>query len=422
MATTESQPSRETTPATTEVVRGYFGAIAAGDRGAQRAWYHDDMVGTVHGVVGPARRGELIAFFDDFYAAFPDLRFEVLDVLAEGERASVRWRATGTHAGPASFLGFAPTGARVDTEGVDVVWVRDGRIARIEAYTDGASIARQLGALPPSGSATEARMAGAFNLRAKLAQRLNGALEPEPVAEGVWRVQGAPGRCTVYLVRDTQTGSRRSGAGGDGVLLFDAGARVMTNAIAAAGARLGGITRVVLGHGHTDHRGAAPGLGVPVHCHPDEVDDAQGSGGFRYWPPGLEGLALPHRPLHRLLHRAVWDGGPVPIAGTVAEGDDVAGFEVVHLPGHAPGLIALWRAQDRLVLCSDAFYTLDFWGRDSAPRLPTAVYNHDSEQARASLRKLAALEPAAAWPGHAEPVRGTPAQVRAALERAADAG
>ena len=32
-----------------------------------------------------------------------------------------------------------------------------------------------------------------------------------------------------------------------------------------------------------------------------------------------------------------WDGGPVPIAGTLAEGDDVAGFEVVHLPGHAPG-------------------------------------------------------------------------------------
>jgi len=33
----------------------------------------------------------------------------------------------------------------------------------------------------------------------------------------------------------------------------------------------------------------------------------------------------------------------------VQEGDDVAGFEVVHLPGHAPWLIGLWRASDRVV-------------------------------------------------------------------------
>ena len=48
----------------------------------------------------------------------------------------------------------------------------------------------------------------------------------------------------------------------------------------------------------------------------------------------------------RVLHRFVWDGGPVRIAGTVREGDDVAGFEVVELAGHAPGLIGLWRASD----------------------------------------------------------------------------
>ena len=57
--------------------------------------------------------------------------------------------------------------------------------------------------------------------------------------------------------------------------------------------------------------------------------------------------------------------------------------------------------------------------RDSAPRLPMAIYNYDTEQARASIRKLAAMEPAAAWPGHAKPVTG---DVRGQLERAADAG
>jgi hypothetical protein len=46
------------------------------------------------------------------------------------------------------------------------------------------------------------------------------------------------------------------------------------------------------------------------------------------------------------------------------------------------------------------------------------MYNFDTEQARASMRKIAALEPAAAWPGHAKPLTG---DVRGALERAADA-
>jgi hypothetical protein len=43
---------------------------------------------------------------------------------------------------------------------------------------------------------------------------------------------------------------------------------------------------------------------------------------------------------------------------------------------------------------------------------------YDTEQARVSLRKLAAMEPAAAWPGHAKAVTG---DVRGQLERAADA-
>ena len=126
----------------------------------------------------------------------------------------------------------------------------------------------------------------------------------------------------------------------------------------------------MLGHGHTDHRGVAPALGVPVLCHPDEVLDAEGSGGFRYWPEGLAGLPPGCAQIHRLLHRYAWDGGPVKISGTVSEGDEVAGFRVVHLPGHAPGLIALWRESDRLALSSDCFYTVDMWGRNCEPRVP----------------------------------------------------
>jgi glyoxylase-like metal-dependent hydrolase (beta-lactamase superfamily II) len=107
----------------------------------------------------------------------------------------------------------------------------------------------------------------------------------------------------------------------------------------------------------------------------------------------------------------------VKIADTVAEGDEIAGFRVVSIPGHAPGQIALWRESDRLALSSDCFYTMDIWGRDSEPHAPFPVYTYDLDAARESMRKLAALEPAAAWPGHARPVTG---DVRSQLERAAD--
>ena len=97
----------------------------------------------------------------------------------------------------------------------------------------------------------------------------------------------------------------------------------------------------------------------------------------------------------------VWDGGPVSIDDTVEEGDDVAGFRVVHLPGHAPGLIGLWRERDRLALVSDCFYTLDpQTGIHGRPRVPHRAFNQDTEQARASIRKLAALEPSLILPGH----------------------
>jgi steroid delta-isomerase-like uncharacterized protein len=381
--------------ATTEdVARRYFESIRHGHPEAQEQAYADDAVINISGILDGASKRELIAYFESMWDAFPDFRFELLDVTAQDETAAARWRMTGTFAGPGTFQGFEPNGGRVDIEGVDVVRVRDGRIVRNDAYTDGMTIARQLGLMPPEGSAADQRMTQAVNVRTRLAGRLGGH-GPEEVADGVWVVQGEPAKCNVYLVRDD-----------GGVLMFDAGARTMTNAVAAAAAKLGGLTRIVLGHGHTDHRGTAPAFDVPILCHPDEVVDAEGSGGWRYWDPELKFLPRVHRAPHRFFHRRFWDGGPVSISDTVAEDDEVAGFRVVHLPGHAPGLIALYRDSDGLALTSDVFYTLDIWGRDSPPAVPIHGYNLDTEQARASIRKLAALEPRSAWPGHAKPLTG----------------
>jgi hydroxyacylglutathione hydrolase len=120
---------------------------------------------------------------------------------------------------------------------------------------------------------------------------------------------------------------------------------------------------------------------------------------------------------------ALWaPDGEEHIAGqvdSVDEGEDVSGFRVVHLPGHAPGLTGLFRGCDRLAPASDCFYVIDpETSRRIPPGPPPEAFNEDTEQARDSIRKLAALDPSAAWPGHADPLTG---DVRAQLELAASA-
>lgn len=233
----------------------------------------------------------------------------------------------------------------------------------------------------------------------------------EPVARGVWVMRGGfppPRTMNVYLLEEE-----------GGVTLFDAGIEAMTDWIAEAARRLGGLKRIVLGHGHEDHRGAAPGLGAPVLCHPDEVAYAEAAGPTSYFRFDRLEKRLFRAAYPRLLH--AWDGGPVKVSDIVSEGDEVAGFEVKHFPGHAPGQIGLWRESDRLALVSDTLYTLDpqtLPPRFGGPRPAHPAFTQDPPQARESMRKLAALEPAAVWAGHADPVTG---DCQAQIERAAAA-
>ena len=118
-----------------------------------------------------------------------------------------------------------------------------------------------------------------------------------PTASGSCAAASRPRTMNVYLVRD-----------GDGVMLFDAGIKAMTDAVAAAGASLGGITRVLLGHGHPDHRGVAPFFDVPVLCHADDRADAEGDGGRHYFDYASSGRYA--RAVFPFLLN-VWDGGPV---------------------------------------------------------------------------------------------------------------
>jgi len=208
---------------------------------------------------------------------------------------------------------------------------------------------------------------------------------------------------------------------GDGVVQFDAGTEGMRKAARAAGERLGGVKRVVLGHAHADHRGTAPYMEAPVHCHPAEVADAQSDAAFSPYMDLSKLPVLPVRWAYSILFRR-WSSGPIEIAGTVEEGDHVADFEVIHFPGHAPGLIGLWRESDRVALVSDVVYLVDSARLKALPEgeasVPHPAWSWNHAMAKESVRKLAALEPKVLCTGHEEPLRGE--NLRETLERAAE--
>ncbi|HEX7059576.1 MAG TPA: MBL fold metallo-hydrolase [Solirubrobacterales bacterium] len=233
----------------------------------------------------------------------------------------------------------------------------------------------------------------------------------EKIAEGVWLLRGDfRGAMNIYFLED-----------GDGVVQFDAGTKGMRKAAKAAAERLGGLKRVVLGHAHADHRGSAPYMDAPVFCHPDEVADAEGDAAIAPYMDLSQLPVAPVRWIYPFLLRH-WDGGPVKIAGTVSEGDEVAGFRVIHFPGHAPGLIGLWRESDRLALVSDVVYFVDSARLKPLPEgeasVPHPAWAWDHAKAKESVRKLAALEPRVVCAGHAEPLRGE--NLRETLERGAE--
>jgi len=159
-------------PSEAEVVaRAYFDAVAGRDVEAMAACWEPGSPDVLHGVVELTVPADLVEWFGKLFAAFPDWHFEVVDVVASGEKAAVHWHATGTFDGTADFEGLNPNGAGVDVEGCDVLTVRGGKVVRNDAFMNGAEIARQLGALPPVGSGQEKALTALLNLKTKLRRR-----------------------------------------------------------------------------------------------------------------------------------------------------------------------------------------------------------------------------------------------------------
>jgi glyoxylase-like metal-dependent hydrolase (beta-lactamase superfamily II) len=177
----------------------------------------------------------------------------------------------------------------------------------------------------------------------------------------------AGGPVNVYAVEDE----------GGGLALFDsglgsdAGQRALAEGFARLGRSFAEVTRIVLSHGHVDHYGAAAfvaeraGRPVPVLVHPDDAPKVADWGPrWRELAPAYGAffakLGVPAEVLSRMaaevgggftFARRIPDVRPL-VPGTTLRFARLEA-EVLHMPGHTPGLCCLWDAGHGLFFAAD---------------------------------------------------------------------
>jgi glyoxylase-like metal-dependent hydrolase (beta-lactamase superfamily II) len=200
------------------------------------------------------------------------------------------------------------------------------------------------------------------------------------LAPGVWRLKEFPAPAVnVYLVED---------------VLIDAGRRWDRGRIFA---EIEGreISMLALTHAHPDHQGVAKDVcearGIPLACHAGDVEAMEGRRVMQEAAPG--------NPYNRLIKR-IWQGPPYKVERVLSEGDDVAGFSVIHAPGHARGELIFFRDSDRVAICGDVIRNMSYATGRPMLAEPPEIFTYDPAENRRSIRKLADLNPSQILPGH----------------------
>lgn len=83
----------------------------------------------------------------EWTTAFPDLHFEIVDLIAENDKVLTRWLLTGTHTG-GDFMGQAASGKSIHVEGMSLDRIADGMVQEGCDGWDALGMRRQLGLLP----------------------------------------------------------------------------------------------------------------------------------------------------------------------------------------------------------------------------------------------------------------------------------
>jgi steroid delta-isomerase-like uncharacterized protein len=131
------------------IVRRFIEAYqTGGDESVAEEILADDFVDhSPFGPFAPDREG-VKQLFAMLRVAFPDLRAEIQDQFASGDKVVTRKTFHGTNEG--EFMGMPPTGKKVSFDVIDVLCLRDGQFVDHWNVVDALGLMQQLGAIPPA--------------------------------------------------------------------------------------------------------------------------------------------------------------------------------------------------------------------------------------------------------------------------------
>lgn len=158
------------------------------------------------------------------------------------------------------------------------------------------------------------------------------------------------------------------------------------------------VRSIVVTHAHSDHTGSLAELArrsrAQVLAHQGEVVYLERESTLPY-------AGLFQRLIFTLSERVIFNFEPCQVGRTLQDGDSIGvlgRLQVVHVPGHTPGNIALYQPERRILICGDALFNMGPKGVIVAPRLASTR----PAQTRESAQKLADLEPETVLFGHGE--------------------
>jgi steroid delta-isomerase-like uncharacterized protein len=130
-----------------ELARGFIEEVLnAGNIEAAGTYFHDDMVEQVPlPGQGPGLAG-LKDMLRGFHAAFPDIRWTILEQVEQGKKVMTRFEWTATHRG--EFLGVPATGKPVTVWGMVIDRVEGDKIQDTRILMDTHGLMMQLGVIP----------------------------------------------------------------------------------------------------------------------------------------------------------------------------------------------------------------------------------------------------------------------------------
>ncbi len=218
----------------------------------------------------------------------------------------------------------------------------------------------------------------------------------EEIVTGVYGISIAMGYVNAFLV-----------AGDDGLVLVDSGLAkrkdTILGAVTGAGKQPTDLRHILITHYHVDHIGSLADVkgatGAKCYVHPADSPIVRGDEP----QPGPNPASLLGKLAGPLMARMSPPAPATAVDVEVSDGEELplaGGIKAVHTPGHTPGHLSFLLSSKKLLFVGDAAANMLRLG------MPLGMFTADRQQAKGSIRKLAALEFDVACFGHGRVLKG----------------